>query len=98
MDDDGVVLNVIAFGRVDQSNITRNLEEGHAVPSSTHAMSSLPVMSVDYETNETLMNCLLRNTKATRFLQYTANYWADTNWLTDTTSDKLSKALYTAAW
>lgn len=68
------MLNILGSRSSDQPDARE-----HDTTGQHNTFGSLPIMSLDYETEETLMSHLYRSAKARLFLQWTANYWPDSN-------------------
>jgi hypothetical protein len=69
--ENGIVLNAMnGDSSVDQ-------ERGRFVSSTEQAVSSLPIMSVDYATSETLLQCLQKNASFVHFIRWSGNHWPE---------------------
>jgi hypothetical protein len=80
MSETGVVMNVLAASGLPGSSeydIERHASsEVYRNPRTvSQAISSLPIMASDYELPETLLACLIKNSRFVRFLQNSASYW-----------------------
>lgn len=85
MDHTGVVLNVL--------NNVGTEQKDRSISTNT-ATLSLPIMSADYETGETLQSCFQRNQNGFLFIQYTGNYLPECSWSSASVTERAQKCYY----
>lgn len=84
--DNGVVMNALN-GRGNYCQDARNL-------STSSATLSLPILSANYETNESLQNCFHRNPNGFFLVKITGNYWPECDWHAASAEERAFKVYY----